>query len=140
MNIRPDLNDDDIDGDNDLSVGPKFLREFEELRKQVADSKMAGDDVDATEATEKPAGGEAAEEGDRPEGESDMKDVEAKKAEMTEADVKGANGTDSVVKVAAAAEKLEGDEESHTLADGGVERNDPDEVSQVGERKDATAD
>ncbi|KAK6585973.1 hypothetical protein PZA11_001030 [Diplocarpon coronariae] len=33
LNLRPDLEDKDIEGEDDLTLGPKFLREFEESRK-----------------------------------------------------------------------------------------------------------
>ncbi|KAI9046642.1 hypothetical protein LZ554_009384 [Drepanopeziza brunnea f. sp. 'monogermtubi'] len=38
LNLRPDFEDDDIDGEDDLTVGPAFLREFEQRRKEQAQS------------------------------------------------------------------------------------------------------
>ncbi|KAL2069803.1 hypothetical protein VTL71DRAFT_14482 [Oculimacula yallundae] len=52
LNLRPDLDNDDIDGDDDLSIGPKFLREYEELRKHLADSEKPDDGIDITETHE----------------------------------------------------------------------------------------
>ncbi|KAK0103597.1 hypothetical protein ONS95_005609 [Cadophora gregata] len=48
LNLRPDLEDRQIDGDDDLSVGPKFLREFEELQRHIAESKKADDSISGT--------------------------------------------------------------------------------------------
>ncbi|EKD14045.1 uncharacterized protein L3040_007951 [Drepanopeziza brunnea f. sp. 'multigermtubi'] len=38
LNLRPDFEEDDIDGEDDLTVGPAFLREFEQRRKEQAQS------------------------------------------------------------------------------------------------------
>ncbi|PVH80238.1 hypothetical protein DL98DRAFT_418826 [Cadophora sp. DSE1049] len=64
LNLRPDLEDGQINGDDDLSVGPRFLREFEELQKQNAESKKADDNVDATAATDTVTGDEFSEKED----------------------------------------------------------------------------
>ncbi|PBP19132.1 hypothetical protein BUE80_DR010063 [Diplocarpon rosae] len=38
LNLRPDLEEREIEGEDELTVGPKFLREFEECRKLKAKS------------------------------------------------------------------------------------------------------
>ncbi|CZT04255.1 uncharacterized protein RCO7_10674 [Rhynchosporium graminicola] len=65
LNLRPDLEDDDIDGDNDLSIGPKFLREYEELQKLIADSEKPEGSVDTDKAAEKYVEDKKGDEGDR---------------------------------------------------------------------------
>ncbi|KAH7346721.1 opioid growth factor receptor conserved region-domain-containing protein [Rhexocercosporidium sp. MPI-PUGE-AT-0058] len=92
LNLRPDLDDNDVYSDDDLSIGPKFLREFEELRKHVEDSRKTDDGVDATKAME--VDGDRAEEG------SGVKKVETKEGDEAEAGVKTTNDIESIVKCA----------------------------------------
>ncbi len=47
LNIRPDL---DIEDERDFTIGPKFLREFEEKRREEARSETKGGFVSQTEA------------------------------------------------------------------------------------------
>lgn len=84
LNLRPDLEDGQIDNDNDLSVGPKFLREFEELQKHIAESKKANDNVDARTAADVDVGGEMAENGDASKGANDMTGARITKTNMEE--------------------------------------------------------
>ena len=135
MNIRPDLEDRDIDGDDDLSIGPKFLREFEELQKHIADSKKIEDSVDATEATGKMVEGEEVEKGEIVKGGSALEKAETKEGEATNAEVKTTNDTESAVKDTNAG--VEGVEEKvHPVSDGEAKLDTPDqdEVSKVEEK------
>ncbi|KAH6713616.1 opioid growth factor receptor conserved region-domain-containing protein [Leptodontidium sp. MPI-SDFR-AT-0119] len=98
LNLRPDLDDGDIRGDDDLSIGPRFLRDFEELPKHVADSKKTDDSVDATETVENGVGDEAAKKGDIAEGGSGVKNVETKADKKMVVDMKTTIDTESAVK------------------------------------------
>lgn len=98
MNLRPDLDDGDIRGDDDLSIGPRFLRDFEELPKHVADSKKTDDSVDATETVENGVGDEAAKKGDIAERGSGVKNVETKADKKMVVDMKTTIDTESAVK------------------------------------------
>ncbi|KAH7397704.1 opioid growth factor receptor conserved region-domain-containing protein [Cadophora sp. MPI-SDFR-AT-0126] len=89
LNLRPDLEYGQIDGDDDLSVGPKFLREFEELRKQIAEARTADGSLDATAATNTVTGDDAIEKKDR---------TGTEKVKVGETNVKGTDNADSAVK------------------------------------------
>ena len=99
LNLRPDLEYSQIDSDNDLSVGPRFLREFEELQKHIAESKKADGNVDAKPAADISLGGRMAGVGDEAQGPNAMTG-----AGITETNMEEMENTKSAVKDASANE------------------------------------